>query len=198
MNREMILDENTLSKIINQGSVALFPTDTLPALAVNPENALKLWKIKKRSFDKPLILMGSTMEELFSDVLPVAIDDAWLVAEKYWPGALTMVVPASGEVVNYLNPEESTLGLRIPNLKQVINLLALTGPLATTSANISGSDAAKNAQEAASIFPDIPLLGPDPWPIHSEVASTVIYWKGKRKWKVLRSGEISQNEDWEK
>ena len=46
MDREMILNEHRLSHLINQGSAALFPTDTLPALAANPKNALKLWKYK--------------------------------------------------------------------------------------------------------------------------------------------------------
>ena len=197
-NQELIFNEIHLAEIIKQGSAALFPTDTLPALGVSPNNANKIWELKQRPFEKPLILMGATKEELFENVLSCALEDAFLVATKYWPGPLTMVVPASGSIVQSLNKEDSTIGIRIPSLDQTSRLLALTGPLATTSANISGNTSAKTASEASSVFPELPLLGPTPWPIQPGIASTVISWQSPNKWKVLRSGPCALEPFWEK
>ncbi len=97
---------------LKHGSPVVFPTDTLPALAVLPKYSKKLWQLKQRPSTKPLILMGSTKEVLFENVQPCAIEDAILVATKYWPGALTMVLPAFGSIVEDLNKSDFTIGLR--------------------------------------------------------------------------------------
>ena len=67
-----------------------------------------------------------------------------------------------------------------------------TGPLATTSANISGEEPAKDANEASIQFPGIPMLAPIPWPNSSGMASTVIEWE-KGKWNLLRAGSVVLN-----
>ena len=72
-------------------------------------------------------------------------------------------------------------------------LLSQTGPLATTSANISGKSPVKDAFEASIQFPEIPILGPVPWPKSSGIASTVVEWK-EGKWNLLRSGSVILNE----
>ena len=64
-----------------------------------------------------------------------------------------------------------------------------TGPLATTSANISGEIPVKDAMEASIQFPEIPILSPIPWPSSSGMASTVVEWKNG-KWDLLRPGSI--------
>ncbi len=186
----LIFDQIDLSKKLDQGSAALFPTDTLPALAAAPCHANQLWKIKNRKTDKPFILMGSSQEELFVHVESVALDDARLIAQKFWPGALTLVLPSKGNVVNALNPKGSMLGMRVPDCKYAKNLLARTGPLATTSANLAGEVSSLSAEEAAKCFPGLPLLGPVPWPIPSGVASTVLAWQGLGDWRVLRRGAV--------
>ena len=193
IHKDLIFDRDHLANKIKKGSAALFPTDTLPALGILPENAKSLWELKKRPFDKPFVLMGASKDELLNYVMPSALEDATLVAKRYWPGALTIVVPSSSSVVKYLNKEENTIGLRVPALKEVLNLLSLTGPLATTSANISGDKSSKTALEASSIFPGLPILGPTPWPVQPGIASTVIYWQSRCKWQILRQGGIPFN-----
>ena len=64
-----VLDFNELSERLQIGQAALFPTDTLPALASLPEKSSHLWKIKKRPITKPFILMGSSTEQLLDFVL---------------------------------------------------------------------------------------------------------------------------------
>ncbi len=198
LDRKLIFDVRDLAQEIKQGCPALFPTDTLPALGVSPNNSQELWKLKKRPFDKPLILMGASKEELLENVLSFALEDAMLVAEKYWPGDLTIIVPAFGPSVKFLNKQENTIGLRMPNLELALRLLELTGPLATTSANLSGESAAITATEASSIFPKLPILGPVPWPSSEGVASTVISWQSRNQWKVLRLGSRPLDINWKK
>ena len=170
--------------------MALFPTDTLPALAAKPQHAHQLWKLKRRPIDKPLILMGSESDQLFECVLPLAIDDASQMANTYWPGPLTLVLPVKDSLADFLNPTGRTLGMRVPASEIARSLLAKSGPLATTSANLSGCPPACNAEQAANYFPGLPLLGPIPWPKGSGLASTVIFWQGPGNWQILRRGAV--------
>ncbi len=175
---------------LRDGKPVLFPTDTLPALGALPSFADQLWKIKNRPRNKPLILMGSSQEQLFEFVKDVALKDALTMANLYWPGPLTMVLPSSSFLVNALNPEGDSIGMRVPASNTAKDLLLKSGPLATTSANFSGEKPVISPKEAAKCFPDIPLLGPLPWPEFSCVASTVISWQAVGNWHLLRKGVV--------
>ena len=177
---------------LKQGSLALLPNDTLPALCSYPKYSKKIWTIKKRPLNKPLILMGGCLEDLFEFVKPCAIEDGLKMAKIYWPGALTIILPTVGNLSNYLNCNSNSLGFRVPALKLARDLLLETGPLATTSANISGKSPVKDALEASIQFPGIPILAPVPWPNSSGIGSTVIKWN-EGEWKLLRSGSVVLN-----
>ena len=187
-----IFEISELAAKLKNGSLALFPTDTLPALCAYPQFSKKIWTIKKRPLNKPLILMGGCLDDLFQFVEPCAIDDGLKLANKHWPGALTIVLPAKGGISKNLNSNSNSLGFRIPSLKLTRDLLVQTGPLATTSANISGKSPVKDAFEASIQFPGIPILGPVPWPKSSGIASTVVEWK-EGKWNLLRAGSVVLN-----
>ena len=181
-----------LASKLKQGSLALIPTDTLPALCSYPKYATKIWNIKKRPLTKPLILMGGCIEDLFEFVKPCAIEDGLKMARIYWPGALTIILPTVGGLSENLNLNSDSLGFRVPALKLARDLLLKTGPLATTSANISGKSPVKDALEASIRFPGIPILAPVPWPKSSGIASTIIEWK-EGKWNLLRAGSVVLN-----
>ncbi len=172
------------------GSPALFPTDTLPALATLPNFASKLWAIKNRPKSKPFILMGSKQEDLLQFVEPHALEDAFDFAQIYWPGTLTMVLPSSKELAGKLNPGGLSIGMRVPRCEMTQKLLERTGPLATTSANLSGEKPSLLPEEVAKCFPQLPLLGPLPWPKPSGLASTVISWEAKGSWQLIRRGAV--------
>ncbi|KGG16599.1 hypothetical protein EV06_0441 [Prochlorococcus sp. MIT 0602] len=176
--------------LLKEGSPVLIPTDTLPALAACPENASCLWKIKNRPMTKPFILMGSSSEKLLEFVMPEALEDAFKIGSAYWPGALTIVVPAVKELVDNLNPFGSSIGMRVPACDFTINFLEKSGPLATTSANISGHDPLLDPKAVSKCFPQLPLLGPLPWPKPSGQASTLIEWKAPGSWQILRIGAV--------
>ena len=134
--------------------------------------------------------MGGCLDDLFEFVHPCAIEEGLKLARTYWPGALTMVLPTIGNFSKYLNVNSNAVGFRVPALRIARDLLMQTGPLATTSANISGNPPVKDALDASIQFPGIPILGPVPWPNSSGMASTVIEWN-EGKWKLLRAGSIS-------
>ena len=195
VKNKMIIDQFQFSDLapkLKQGSLALFPTDTLPALCSYPKYSKEIWMIKKRPLNKPLILMGGCLEDLFEFVKPCAIEDGLKLAKLYWPGALTIILPTIGNLSNYLNCNSDSLGFRVPDLRIARDLLLETGPLATTSANISGKSPVKDALEASIQFPGIPILGPVPWPSSSGMASTVIEWN-EGEWNVLRAGSVVLN-----
>ncbi|MEA5413266.1 L-threonylcarbamoyladenylate synthase [Synechococcus sp. BA-120 BA3] len=181
-----------LARCLAAGEAVLFPTDTLPALACRPAAADLLWRLKQRPADKPLILMGADPPQLI-EVLAVPWQEPWLEqARTSWPGAVTLVLPITGALTDHLHPGGTSLGLRVPACERARELLRLSGPLATTSANHSGQPAATTAAEAARQFPGLALLEPLPWPPGSGQASTVLAWRGEERsddpWAVLRSG----------
>ena len=195
VTNKMIIDQfeiPDLASKLKKGSLALFPTDTLPALCSYPKFSRKIWTIKKRPLNKPLILMGGCLDDLFEFVKPCAIDDGLKMAKIYWPGALTIILPTIGNLSNYLNCNSNYLGFRVPGVKLARDLLMQTGPLATTSANISGKSPVKDAFEASIQFPGIPILAPVPWPNSSGIASTVIEWN-EGQWNLLRAGSVVLN-----
>ncbi|HEY9820970.1 MAG TPA: Sua5/YciO/YrdC/YwlC family protein, partial [Candidatus Sericytochromatia bacterium] len=79
------------------GQLVSFPTDTVPALAVRPNYSELIFEAKQRSQEKPLILMGASPESLLPFVSGTAAElEIWQqVALQHWPGALTLVLPAS-------------------------------------------------------------------------------------------------------
>ncbi|HJN36522.1 MAG: L-threonylcarbamoyladenylate synthase [Prochlorococcus sp.] len=185
-----VLDATALASKLLVGSAALLPTDTLPALAAAPRHACQLWSLKQRPIAKPLILMAADAETLLALMAEAPRQEAALLIKQHWPGALTLVVPVRGAVREQLNPWGLTLGMRVPASEVTRRLLALSGPLATSSANLSGQDPCRTAADSARCFPGLPLLGPLPWPAPSGVASTVVTWSGSGCWQVLRQGAV--------
>ena len=186
-----ILDAPDLVLRLRAGEAAIIPTDTLPGLAVIPSQAQNLWRLKRRPADKPLILMGATVDDLLHEVAVSCHREVEALAERYWPGALTLVLPArDGGAASHLNPGGRTLGCRIPSCEPTLALLKISGPLATTSANRSGEPASTTGAEAARYFPEIAQLGPQPWSPHSGHASTVLVWVELGRWRLVRRGAV--------
>ncbi|MBW4591546.1 MAG: L-threonylcarbamoyladenylate synthase [Brasilonema angustatum HA4187-MV1] len=188
------------------GKLVSFPTDTVPALAALSEQGELIYAAKQRSRDKPLILMAATAEEIWS--FTTGSDEEYeiwhRVAKKYWPGTLTLVLPASElvpqEIISIsdgdsasqkdkLTPDR-TIGIRVPNCRIAQTILAQTGPLVTTSANLSGQPPLQTMGEISAQFPDVLTLAATELKdeVHGDgVPSTVVKWTGNN-WQVLRQG----------
>ncbi len=177
------------------GCLVSFPTDTVPALAVRPNQADLIFAAKQRSQNKPLILMAASPMDLWSFVKGSADElVVWQqVASLYWPGALTLVLPASDRVPLALNPADpTTIGLRVPVGAIAHTILSQTGPLATTSANFSGQIPLQTMAEIEAQFPAVLTLLPTELEAIAPgtgVPSTVAKWTGCG-WEILRQGAV--------
>ena len=177
------------------GHLVSFPTDTVPALAVRPDRAELIFAAKQRSQEKPLILMGASAASLWDFVSGSKQERLiWQqVADRYWPGALTLVLPASEKVPRAMNPADPTsIGLRVPNHVIAQTILSQTGPMATTSANRSGEPPLLSITEIEAEFPDVLTLLPtflEPSNPTLGVPSTVARWTGG-SWHILRQGGV--------
>ena len=185
-----LVNFKTALKTLKSGLPIIFPTDTLPAIGCLPKFSNIIYEFKKRDRDKPLILMGSENKQLVDYVHESAKDDYKKIASKYWPGALTMVIPASEKHTSILTSNDLTLGLRIPNSYMAQSLIKETGPLLTSSANISGFKGSITVEGIALDFPSVKILSPIPWAKSSGKASTIICWKKNGVWSLIREGEI--------
>ena len=185
-----LVDCKTAWRTLKGGLPIIFPTDTLPAIGCLPKFSNIIYEFKKRDRDKPLILMGSEHKQLIDYVHESAKEDYENIASKYWPGALTMVIPASEKQTDILTSNDLTLGLRIPNSYMAQSLMRETGPLLTSSANISGIEGAITVEGIALDFPSVKILGPIPWEKRSGKASTIIFWKKSGDWRLIREGEV--------
>ena len=175
---------------LKTGDPIIFQTDTLPAIACIPEYSNIIYKIKKRDKNKALILMGSQVQQVLDYVDNDARDDFQKVAEKFWPGPLTLIIPIrKNKSLNFIS-SENTLGIRIPDSLTARSLILETGPLATSSANISGLDTSFVAESVSNDLPDVDLLGPVPWEECSGLGSTIISWAKDGKWRLVREGQI--------
>ena len=181
-------------KLLKSGLPVVFPTDTLPAIGCLPKFSNIIYEFKKRDKNKPLILMGSDQNQLIDYVHESAKEDYENIASKYWPGALTMVIPSSVQGSETITSNDHTIGLRIPNSYMAQSLLTEIGPLLTSSANISGFKGSITAEGIALDFPSLGILGPVPWEKSSGKASTIISWKKNRDWRLIRKGEVSVEE----
>ncbi len=174
-----------------------FPTDTVPALAARPEDAQLIYVAKQRPPEKPLILMGASFRDLSPYIQgdTVEMDEWQKVCDRYWPGQLTLVLPASDLTPPNLNPLHSgSIGIRVPNHPGALQLLSKTGPLATTSANLSGQPPLTTATDITRIFPAALILTTSLYTHASGQPSTVAKWIGTKqagaRWQILRQGNI--------
>ena len=189
-----LINSKSAFKSLKSGLPVIFPTDTLPAIGCLPKFSNIIYEYKKRDKNKPLILMGSDQNQLIDYVHESAKEDYENIASKYWPGALTMVIPSSGQGSETITSNDHTIGLRIPNSYMAQSLLTEIGPLLTSSANISGFKGSITAEGIALDFPSLGILGPVPWEKSSGKASTIISWKKNRDWRLIRKGEVSVEE----
>ncbi|TVQ14049.1 MAG: Sua5/YciO/YrdC/YwlC family protein [Leptolyngbya sp. DLM2.Bin27] len=191
------------------GELVSFPTDTVPALAARPDAGDRIYAAKQRPADKPLILMGASLGDLRPYIAGGAAEWAeWVaIADRHWPGALTLVLPADDCLPPAINPQNTgTVGIRVPAHPLALHLLAHTGPLATTSANRSGEPPLETMAAIEASFPQALTLTPSatadiyrmldqPMPAADQPQgsgqpSTVAQWQN-HGWKILRPGPIT-------
>lgn len=174
--------------LLRAGQVGVLPTDTvygLVARADNPEAVARLYALKSREH-KPGTIIAASVDQLVE--LGIAADQLQRVSH-WWPGPLSVVVPA-GQQLEYLHQGLVSLALRVPQDPMVRRLLEQTGPLATTSANQPGEPVAGNVAEAAAYFGDNVDFYVDGGSLPDRLPSTIIRLQ-EDGIEILREGAVA-------
>lgn len=175
----------------NNGTVA-FPTDTvygLGVMAFQSEGIERLYTIKGRRHFRAIAVLLSGMEDLKRTTLDPS-HDAIQLANRFWPGPLTLVVPRHPDLPDLLAPNQ-TIGVRVPDHPIALKLLRQTGPLAVTSANLSGEKNTRTANEVLVQLNERTHLILDGGKTPGGMPSTVVDMTTE-EFKILRSGPISK------
>ncbi len=177
--------------ILQNGGAVVFPTDTVYGLAALPfreEYVERLYTIKGRNSSRAIAILISDLHELeFVSLSPSKI--ALRLAERFWPGPLTLIVPRHPSVPDTLSTLP-TIGVRVPNHPVALALLRMTGPLAVTSANLSGEKNTNSAQEALAQLDGRVHLIIDGGHTPGGIPSTVVDCTSQEA-VILRPGPIS-------
>lgn len=181
-------------ELLQNGSIIAFPTDTvygLGALAFNNAAIESIYTAKNRPIEKAIPILIADMDDL--DQIAVDIPDmARILAARFWPGPLTCVVPKKQTLPAAVSAT-ATIAVRIPNHPDARALLRAAGPMAVTSANISGQPGPSTAQEVYDQLQGrIPLIldgGKTP----GGIPSTLVDCTADEP-HILREGPISLNE----
>lgn len=181
--------------ILKQGGLVAFPTDTVYGLgagANNQQAVAKVYQVKERPKDMALPLLlahTSQINEVAYPVPPIA----WLLADKFLPGALTIVLYKSNSVLDIVTGGGSTVAVRIPAHPVPVALTEDLGPIVGTSANLSGKPSALTADEVCSQFGDRIDLVIDGGRCPGGRESTIVDVTGEVP-VVLREGAIPREE----
>lgn len=179
---------------LEAGHLVGIPTETVYGLAVlpEPEGLARLVAAKRRSADKGIALLVDSLAQVKR--LAMLTPAAELLAKRFWPGALTLVLPQRPDnpLPALLTGGRPTIGVRLPNHPVPRALARVLGPLAVSSANISGQPDSTTAQQVAASLADEVSLVLDDGPVRGGVPSTVVACMQDGQLEILRAGAITE------
>ncbi len=185
--------EEAASKL-KQGELVAIPTETVYGLAADASNDLAMAKIfstKQRPADHPLIVHISDVSQVpnWASVFP---DTAIKLAQAFWPGPLTLILPAKSHVSKVVRGGEATIALRVPNHPLTLALLKLSQlSVAAPSANLFTQLSPTTAYHVeAGLGANIPVL--DGGACQVGIESTIVSVAADGSWQLLRPGMISE------
>jgi tRNA threonylcarbamoyl adenosine modification protein (Sua5/YciO/YrdC/YwlC family) len=190
---EYALDYAT--RMIKSGKVVAFPTDTFYGLGADPLNLAavsEIFRIKRRTADRPLPLLVASLDQ----AADLALNPPRLffkLAEKFWPGPLTIVVPASRLIPLKVTANTGKVGLRWPRAPLAVAIIAAVArPITGTSANLAKNHPCSTAEGVEEqLGPDLPLIL-DGGPTQGVLASTVVDLVGEHV-RILRPGGVPES-----
>jgi L-threonylcarbamoyladenylate synthase len=183
-------------RTILSGKVVAFPTDTFYGLGADPFNLAavsEIFRIKRRSSDRPLPLLVDSIDQAV-ELTQNPSRLFFTLAQKFWPGPLTLVVPASRQIPLKITANTGKVGVRWPKAPLAVALVAASGrPLTGTSANLSDLAACSTAAEVNSQVGNSLGLILDGGPTQGGLASTVVDLQGECA-RILRPGSVPESE----
>lgn len=177
---------------LQRGRLVAFPTDTVYGLggnAFNPRAVELIYRAKQRPLDNPLPILIGDLNDLRLVALPLP-ERVRELMDRFWPGPLTLVIPALPGLPPLLSPR-GAVGVRQPDHRHALRLLSRAGPLAATSANQSGGQNPRTAQEVFDQLGGTVDLILDGGPCPDGRPSTVVDCTGGEL-IILREGDISR------
>lgn len=158
---------------IGRGELVVMPTDTVYGLAADafrPAAVQRLLDAKERGRDAPppVLIPGIPTLTALAESVPEVVE---ALVKEFWPGGLTIIVEARESLAWDLGETRGTVALRMPDNRHALHLLADTGPLAVSSANISGIPAARTAADALAMLGDRVSVYLDGGPVGGEPAA---------------------------
>ena len=189
-------DLDQILSFLRSGGVIGFPTDTAYGLGADPfqESAIRrIFEIKGRPESKPILVLVDSMDMLQQVVDSSNVSDiAGLLASRFWPGPLTMILPALGTVPRLVTAGTATIGVRWPVAGFATQLVrALGRPITATSANKSGQPSTATADQArAQLGMDLEMLI-DGGVLTAPQGSTLIDLTQTRP-TIVREGPVSR------
>jgi L-threonylcarbamoyladenylate synthase len=178
---------------LNNGQIIVYPTDTLYGLGAdiyNDDAVKKIFLIKKRSFDQPLSVAVSNINDI--EEIAFVDDKIRCVAERFLPGKLTLVLKKKNVVSDILTAGSTNVAVRIPDNSVALRILSVFGPLICTSANIHGMPTPNKINEIQMQFKDEINIYIDAGELKDK-PSTIIDLSDEKP-KVLREGAIPAEE----
>ncbi|WP_375399511.1 L-threonylcarbamoyladenylate synthase [uncultured Amnibacterium sp.] len=180
------------------GELVVVPTDTVYGIAADAFDAGAVQRLldakgRGRQAPPPVLVPTRATLDALAEVVPPSIT---VLADAFWPGPLTIVLPARSSLAWDLGETGGTVALRMPNQRIVLELLAETGPLAVSSANLTGQPAATNVEEAhAQLGESVKVYldgGATPGPEPSTIVDATALADGTGPLRILRVGVISE------
>lgn len=177
------------------GKIGVIASDTLYGImgsALLPEVVEKIYELRGRDRKKPLIvLIGDPADLSLFGISPSPEEKT--IMEKYWPGAVTIVLPCALEKFEYLHRGTGTIAFRVPNNEKLLEILKENGPLVAPSANTEGKEPAHTIEEAKNYFGDTVDFYEDSGEL-TGLPSTLIALENA-KIRVLRKGAVEIHEE---
>ena len=180
---------DAVAAVVGRGGLVIFPTDTVYGIGCDPvraESIERIFELKQRSRFKPLALYFATVAEML-EYAP-GNDRAAALAHAFLPGPLTVIVDRPKYVRAFVTAGLASVGLRVPKHALCQTILERSGPLAATSANISGEPAFVGHGYVRDLPPADLRVDDGPTPLGVE--STVVDVTGERA-RLVREGAIS-------
>lgn len=184
-----------VTRTIRAGELIVLPTDTVYGIgadATQPQAITRLLAAKGRGRQMPPPVLAATIDQAFNLCVDIP-DAARTLAEDHWPGGLTLILTARPDLGWDLGETGGTLAVRIPDHAGTCELLRSTGPLAVTSANLTGQPPATDINQAQEYFGDTVGLYISSGPTQTSTPSTIVDCAHGQP-KIIRLGTLTRDD----
>ena len=188
-------DPAVAARAVADGGLIVYPTETVYGLgadALDADAVSRVFETKRRDRDKPVSMAVPTVEAALKQTHPTASERAFM--HEFLPGPVTVVVERAASVPDVLTAGRDRVGVRVPDCEPALALLAGTGPLTATSANVSGRESARRVADLDPEVRDATAVALDTGETAGGTPSTVVDVTAGQVHR--RGAAVTDVEDW--